>query len=292
MAAAIAADICKLAFDRVISETPLSVAMRYNRMVDIVVMLWKALTQLSTALDCTRFGCISPIWRINHVDVEELRSKPIHLELTMPFQEGNTTAIVQRYVSQLTELPEDEDNSEIVRELLGRAVERLHVLCATVLYQSYPRLTQAPLSLQAEELLSSVIERLLKAMQNARPTGVRQFFALANQHIRWELNDLARRLDKQDPEVQLLESLALAPESSGSELSQSARSMLQAIEDLPDDEREVFSLVRIQGLSQVEAAEVLGVSAKTIQRRMNRSLLLLTQKLANVDLGDKSRDNE
>lgn len=209
-----------------------------------------------------------------------------------PFQEGNTTAIVQRYVSKLTELPEDEDNSEIVRELLGRAVERLHVLCATVLYQSYPRLTQAPLSLQAEELLSSVVERLLKAMRNARPKGVRQFFALANQHIRWELNDLARRLDKQDPEVQLLESLALAPESSGSELSQSARSMLQAIEDLPDDEREVFSLVRIQGLSQVEAAEVLGVSAKTIQRRMNRSLLLLTQKLANVDLSEKTLDTE
>jgi RNA polymerase sigma-70 factor (ECF subfamily) len=30
----------------------------------------------------------------------------------------------------------------------------------------------------------------------ARPTNVRQFFALANQHLRWELNDLARRLDE------------------------------------------------------------------------------------------------
>ncbi len=44
-----------------------------------------------------------------------------------------------------------------------------------------------------------------------------QFFALANQHMRSELNDLARRLDKQAPDVALLESLAVAPESSGSE---------------------------------------------------------------------------
>lgn len=210
----------------------------------------------------------------------------------LPYQEGNTTAIVERYVSQLAQIPEDGQHDEIIRELLGRAVGRLHMLCATVLYQSYPRLTQAPLNLQAEELLSSVVERLLKAMQKARPHGVREFFSMANQHMRWELNDLARRLDKKDPDLQLLESLAIAPESSGAELSQSARKMLQAIDDLPVDVREVFSLVRIQGVSQVEAAEVLGVSAKTVQRRLNRSLLLLSQSLSDVDLRAKSTEDE
>ena len=200
----------------------------------------------------------------------------------LPSQQGNTTAIVQNYVAQLAELPDGAAQDEIVRELLGRAVGRLHTLCATVLYQRYPRLTQAPLNLQAEELLSSVVERLLKAMQKARPAGVRQFFALANQHMRWELNDLARRLDKADPDVQLMESLAMAPESSGAELSQSARRMLQAIDELPEDEREVFSLIRIQNLTQTEAADILGVSPKTIQRRLNRSLLLLTQTLSDV----------
>ena len=47
--------------------------------------------------------------------------------------------------------------------------------------------------------------------------------------------------------------------------------MLEAIDGLPEDEREVFDLVRIQGLTQAEAAEVLGVSAKTVQRRLNRA---------------------
>lgn len=206
----------------------------------------------------------------------------------LPDGEGNTTAIVRDYVAQLAELPVDAPQEAIVRELLARAVGRLHLLCATVLYQRYPRLTQAPLNLQAEELLSSVVERLLKAMQKARPHGVRQFFAMANQHMLWELNDLARRLDKEDPDVQLMESLAMAPESSGGELSQSARRMLQAIDDLPEDEREVFSLVRIQNVTQVEAAEILGVSVKTIQRRLNRSLLLLTETLEQLDFGSNT----
>ena len=51
---------------------------------------------------------------------------------------------------------------------------------------------------------------------------------------------------------------------------------------LPEQEREVFSLVRIQGMTQTEAAEVLGVSAKTVQRRLHRGLVLLTGQLADL----------
>ena len=54
-------------------------------------------------------------------------------------------------------------------------------------------------------MLSAVVERLLKALREARPTTVRQFFALACQHTRWELNDLARRLDTQPRAVEVLE---------------------------------------------------------------------------------------
>jgi RNA polymerase sigma-70 factor (ECF subfamily) len=55
--------------------------------------------------------------------------------------------------------------------------------------------------------------------------------------------------------------------------------MLQAIEQLPENEREVFELVRIQALTQVEVAKVLGTSSKTVQRRLNHSLLLLAKEL-------------
>jgi hypothetical protein len=97
----------------------------------------------------------------------------------------HTTAAVQRY---LDELAGDSPAEPIVQALLDRAVRRLHLLCATLLHRSYPRLTQPPMNLQADELLGAVAERLLKAMREARPQTVRQFFALANQHMRWKVH--------------------------------------------------------------------------------------------------------
>src|SRR5262249_34203892 len=135
-----------------------------------------------------------------------------------------TTAVVQRY---LDELAGDSPSEPIVRALLDRAVRRLHLLCATLLYRSYPRLARPPLNLQADELLGAVAERLLKALREARPRTVRQFFALANQHMRWELNDLARRLDEQPAAVELREGLVPAPASSGSGLTPDGRRMLE-----------------------------------------------------------------
>src|SRR5262252_1727177 len=134
--------------------------------------------------------------------------------------EERTTAAVQRYLDELTG---DAPAEPVVRALLDRAVRRLHLLCASLLHRSYPRLTQPPLNLQADELLSAVVERLLKALREARPATVRQFFALANQHMRWELNDLARRLDEHPRAVQLDGDVAEPPASSGSGLSPSAR---------------------------------------------------------------------
>jgi RNA polymerase sigma-70 factor (ECF subfamily) len=140
-------------------------------------------------------------------------------------------------------------------------------------------------------LLGAVAERLLKAMREARPQSVRQFFALANQHMRWELNDLARRLDEQPAAVELCEGLVPAPASSGTGLSPDGRRMLQAIGELPEDERETFDLVRVQGMSQTEAAQVLGVSAVTVKRRLNRSLRLLAEQLADLRPGEGPPDS-
>ena len=187
-----------------------------------------------------------------------------------------TTAAVQRYLDALAG---DQPADPIVRALLDRSVRRLQLLCGNLLYREYRRLTLPPLNLQPDELLGAVVERLLKAMRAARPQTVRQFFALVNQHMRWELNDLARRLDEQPAAVEVHEAMVPTPPSSGSVLTPNSRRMLEAIDRLPADEREAFGLVRVQGLTQVEAAEVLGVSAKTVQRRLNRSLVLLAKEL-------------
>src|SRR6187401_3327868 len=118
---------------------------------------------------------------------------------------ARTTAVIQHYLDRLSSDRDDGSDASVVRELLGGAANRLHVLCASFLYRHYPRLTRPPLSLEADDMLSSVVERLMKALREARPRNVRQFFALANQHMRWELNDLARRLDEQASRVRVNE---------------------------------------------------------------------------------------
>src|SRR5260370_30883683 len=145
-------------------------------------------------------------------------------------KEEQTTAAVQRY---LDELAGDSPAEPAVRALLDRAVRRLHQLCATLLYRSYPRLTQPPLNLQVDEMLGAVVERLLKALRQVRPATTRQFFALACQHMRWELNDMARPLDEQPAAVELRDEPVAAPPTSESTLTPPHRPPFAPLLPLP-----------------------------------------------------------
>ncbi|MFT3882402.1 MAG: sigma-70 family RNA polymerase sigma factor [Gemmatales bacterium] len=196
-----------------------------------------------------------------------------------------TTAVVQRYLNEFTG---DSPAEPIIRALLDQAVRRLHQLCATMLHRSYSRLAGPPMNLQSEEMLGAVVERLMKAMRQVRPETVRQFFALACQHMRWELNDLARRLDERAPAMELHEGVVPAPISHNSCLTPEGHRMLDAIEKLPEDEREAFDLVRIQGMTQVEAAQVLGISTMTVKRRLNRGLQLLSEQIGDLRPADRA----
>ena len=93
-------------------------------------------------------------------------------------------------------------------------------------------------------MLGAVVERLMKALRDARPATVRQFFALAGQHMRWELNDLARILDSRVRAEELNDEQAVAPADSDSGLTPDGRRIIAAIDRLPDDERSMKSLAR------------------------------------------------
>jgi RNA polymerase sigma factor (sigma-70 family) len=199
--------------------------------------------------------------------------------------QANTTIAVEQYLNELAAVSGDTPAEPIIRALLSRSVNRLHTLCATLLHRNYPRLTRPPLNLQSEEMLSAVVERMIKALREVRPGTVRQFFALANQHMRWELNDLARKLDAHTQAIELRESAVGAPSPSESSASASGPSIiriLEAIDGLPEEDRETFYLVRVQGMTQPAAAEVLGVSTRTVQRRVNHTLRLLAEKLRDL----------
>jgi RNA polymerase sigma-70 factor (ECF subfamily) len=136
-----------------------------------------------------------------------------------------TTVVVQRYLDALAG---DQPAEPIIRALLDRSVRRMQALCGNLLYRQYRRLTLPPLNLERDELLSAVVERLLKAMRSQRPPTVRQFFGMVNQHMRWELNDLARRLDKQPVTVPITEGTVPSPPSTGSALAPDAHALPRA----------------------------------------------------------------
>ena len=80
----------------------------------------------------------------------------------------------------------------------------------------------------------------------------------------------------------LEEGLVPAPATSASGLGLDGLRMLRAIDGLPRDEREVFDLVRIQGLTEANAAQLLGVSAVTVKRRLSGGLRFLAEQLADL----------
>jgi RNA polymerase sigma factor (sigma-70 family) len=198
---------------------------------------------------------------------------------------NRTTAAIERYLADLGGVEGSSPAEPIVRDMLERAAGRLRLLCGAMLYRSYPRLARPPLGLEVDEMLGAVVVRLLRALREVRPQNVRQFFGLATRHMRWELNDLARNLDER-ARASLDEQLVVAPAPSSAELSPNARRMLEAIDNLPEEERETFDLVRIQGMTHDEVATLIGVSTKTVQRRLRRCSILLAQSLGDMRHAD------
>jgi RNA polymerase sigma factor (sigma-70 family) len=139
---------------------------------------------------------------------------------------------------------------------------------------------------ETDDVLQNALLRLLGALRSVRPQTPRDFFALASLQIRRELLDLARHYygpegmganhDSQSP--------AGASSPGGHDPAEVCRQpaplaqwreLHELIDGLPPEEREVLGLLFYQGLSQAEAAEVLNVSVRTVQRRWHDALCRL-----------------
>ncbi|MBX3563543.1 MAG: sigma-70 family RNA polymerase sigma factor [Sphingomonas sp.] len=87
-----------------------------------------------------------------------------------------------------------------------------------------------------------------------------------------------------------MEALTLADEDPGPERRVSARLELERvrrlIEALPDRCRQIFELRRVQGISQREISERLGLPEHTIEQQACRGLKLILKSLAGEDAGE------
>jgi RNA polymerase sigma-70 factor (ECF subfamily) len=143
---------------------------------------------------------------------------------------------------------------------------------------------------QTDDVLQNALLRLMRALNDVHPTCVRDFLALGALQIRRELLDLARhyggplgpgakhatRAGLEDPELPLKEKADSAPEAA---VLDGWHEFHRQVELLPAEEREVVDLLYYQGLPQAQAAAILNVTVRTVQRRWQAALLALHSKL-------------
>jgi len=123
-------------------------------------------------------------------------------------------------------------------------------------------------------------------MADLQPETTREYLGLAATQIRRTLLDLTRHhfgphglganhhTDKPDADELAYHQATCEPDDLGHWVS-----LHEAVEALPDDEREVFGLLWYSGLSQAEAGEILGVHERTIRRRWLAARTLLYELL-------------
>ncbi len=146
---------------------------------------------------------------------------------------------------------------------------------------------------ETADIVQNASVRLFRAFQTTRPTDIRGFFALAALQIRRELIDLARHYFGPEGLGANYES-----RSDWSDIAKSSKSSAQQgtetfdpsrlstwsefhklAGELPDDEREVFDLIYYQGLEQIAAAGLLGISERTVRRRWQSAKEMLNEAL-------------
>jgi RNA polymerase sigma-70 factor (ECF subfamily) len=166
-------------------------------------------------------------------------------------------------------------------DLLRHVSEQLERLTRKML-QGYPGVKRWA---QTDDVLQNALLRLVRSLPEVNPDSTRSFFGLAAQQIRRELIDLARHFGgpqglgpKHASNAAVEEGPPLYDRADDSHepgrLAQWCE-FHQHVDDLPEEEREVVGLLFYQGMSQAEAAELLGVTVRTVQRRWQAALLRL-----------------
>jgi RNA polymerase sigma factor (sigma-70 family) len=171
-------------------------------------------------------------------------------------------------------------------ELLSRSCDRLRRLTRKML-RGFPGVRRWE---QTDDVLQNASLRLCSALREVRPPTAADFFRLAAAAIRRELLDLARRHAGAHGLGANHNSLAAAPGGAADASANDLRfadttndpdqldawsEFHRAADALPAEAREIFDLLYYQGVSQLEAAAILGVSERTVKRRWQSARLQL-----------------
>ena len=156
--------------------------------------------------------------------------------------------------------------------LLRRICERLERLARKML-RGFPIVQDRE---QTDDVLQGALARLARALREVRPSSTASFFGLAAEQIRRELLDLARYHRRRTGVNQPFAG-AQAPhdlvDPNAPDPRQLDRWQLlhEAVESLPVDLREVFSMTFYHGWTQAEMGRLLGVSDRQVRRLWTRA---------------------
>jgi RNA polymerase sigma factor (sigma-70 family) len=171
------------------------------------------------------------------------------------------------------------------RDRLIELAQGRFVALARAMLRRYPQVRRWE---QTDDLLQAALWRLHRSLAGVRPEDVRHFDNLAAAQIRRELVDLARHYrgpeglgahhhtDGAGP-AERLEGVAAA--AGPPETLDDWAAFHEAVGGLPEDERRVVELLWYAGLTHAQAADALGVAAKTVQRRWAWARLMIRDAL-------------
>jgi RNA polymerase sigma-70 factor (ECF subfamily) len=197
---------------------------------------------------------------------------------------SNQTVLVQGWLDRLRA-----GDESARKELLNCACERLSRLTRKML-RGYPRLKRWE---QTDDVLQNAAVRLYRALGQVRPASAADFFRLAALNIRRELLDLAKHYygprgpgtkhasigPKSEADAEAAAASERPAPEGGPDGLAAWTEFHSQIDRLPEEDRETFDLLWYQGLSQAEAAALLGVSERTIKRRWQSARLKLHEAL-------------
>jgi len=144
---------------------------------------------------------------------------------------------------------------------------------------------------ETDDVLQQAMIRLHRSLSDVKPASPRQFYGLAATQIRRTLIDLVRHHFGPEGSAANHHTDGIETRDQGGSHSQQSNPLdepsgliewaefHEAVEKLPEEDKETFNLLWYDGLTQIEAAEILGVTERTVRRRWYSARLALQEAL-------------
>lgn len=166
--------------------------------------------------------------------------------------------------------------------LIDHACDRLLKLTRKM-FHGFPGLRRWE---QTDDVFQNSLIRLHRALSGVELESVRHFFHLAAEMVRRELLDLKKHYYGVHGEARNHHTDHQPSDDAGGVLARSAglpedldrwAEFHERVSGLPEEQREIVNMLFYEGLTQDEAAGILGISVRTLKRRWQETKLLLSE---------------